>query len=512
MYAAIVDVIKQDKLKYYNIVEWDIVNKQISNCRTYKGILSDELIATMTHSKNLNLVNGLVVKGKTGYEIKGKEASLDRFSGNIKPYTILARIETNEGKLLGFVVASSNGDVRNIRNKELLEMCESINSKGGTPLQNAMYMSGVKNNKGTGVKGPYIKAYKNIEFPIVVVNMNKGKKRTVEKVKMETIPENKKKENIQKMSELFTDEQLVELKQAKEAGVNIKVIANPKFSPEQMHIIWETEAEGLPGKLFAYPEIPEGNMELYKDDLENGLDISNRINPKFNIGQLMQLSLAEESGFRMDRVCGPEVSAREMRELRTRTEGKLWSHLNISVNGEWKSVKNKNYKGIDKAEADKTSVKNKDKLSIDSIMNETATFDIQASEIDGLMKQVKSKMDSFGLQDYNDNLDKRCKESIEAVMNGEATPEQRELVGVMKQARIVVHKVMTYAIKLETKGDGVLANKIYEAVANNNIFPVSVIMFDEQLACGDPEEIKKSNMLWNRVNLHFNELGNKDAE
>ena len=87
-----------------------------------------------------------------------------------------------------------------------------------------------------------------------------------------------------------------------------------------MHIIWETEAEGLPGKLFAYPEIPEGNMELYKDDLENGLDISNRINPKFNIGQLMQLSLAEESGFRMDRVCGPEVSAREMRELRTRRQ------------------------------------------------------------------------------------------------------------------------------------------------------------------------------------------------
>lgn len=271
-----------------------------------------------------NKTNWLNIKLENN-EIKGSSGSLTRFEDNEhKPYVIISQITDGHDKTLGYKVADYNGNVTNIVLKEMLAYGNRMTKANKIPVQNAIFVP------ADGDKREHYKSYPNCRFIIEVLKVNKNKYAENKRV---AIKQNEKK--LSRLEEIYTKEQIIELKTGKANGVDIRIFANPALSPKQMNILRRGLERGLNVKPLAFPEFNEMSMRYYIEDLANGMDIKKYLNPQYNIEQISELSLAVEQGLDISKMANPKNSANTMAEIRERLENNIWHDELVKKDGSW---------------------------------------------------------------------------------------------------------------------------------------------------------------------------------
>ena len=236
---------------------------------------------------------------------------------------------TNEDDVLGYRIADKDGAVKRISLVDAIKIGVKYSQNGYTPFANAILV------QAAGRK-PHYKSYVAEGFPTERIPVN----RTTPKAKPAVIPkpsspeakavkqmDNKEASN--KLSDIFSPEQLKELRACKVAGVNPRVIANPKLSAMQMRVVWLTEKEGYKGRVFADPAYPVENMEFLRCELETKTDIRSMLNPKFNIDQLYALSYAYVMGANMTKIADPSIPAKKMDQMVDDECQKIWRDFKV---------------------------------------------------------------------------------------------------------------------------------------------------------------------------------------
>ncbi|MBO5390018.1 MAG: hypothetical protein J6A59_18130 [Lachnospiraceae bacterium] len=269
--------------------------------------------------------NWLNIKIENG-KIKGSSGSLSRFEDDKhKPFVIISQLVNNDNKILGYKVASYDGTVKNIHIKEMLAYGNRITKMGCIPVQNAIFVPADEDKK------EHFKSYPNCPFIIELIPSHKNKNAEAKRVSLQ-----KNEKTLSKLEEIYSREQLVQLKLGKEHGVDIRVYANPALKPNQMTVLREGLEKKLNVKLFAFPEYDYYVMRYYEDCLENNIDIRQFLSPKYNIGQISELSLAVEMGLDIRKMCNPKLKADEMAEIRERLERNIWKDELVKKDGSWK--------------------------------------------------------------------------------------------------------------------------------------------------------------------------------
>lgn len=270
--------------------------------------------------KHNGLAQNISLVGSTG--LKGTQGGLDRYdvAKNKKVIVILGEVRNinKPDELLGYRVATSDGKVERQLASNVIKYCVSVSQNNGVPIANAQFVR-------TKDKKPFLRSYMASGFPVEYIAVNRQNTHS----KKADINTKQATKAVNKLEELFSKEQIAELKQAKVSGVDIRVIANNKLSPKQMHIIWECEAESLPGRLFADPAYSLDSMEFFRAELETGADISHMLNPKYSTGQLFELSLGYEQGVDISKYANPKNSVEVMRKTRESMANKVWKEFKI---------------------------------------------------------------------------------------------------------------------------------------------------------------------------------------
>lgn len=260
-----------------------------------------------------------------GEEIKGSSGALSRFEDTKhKPCVILSQLVSADGRLLGYKVASYDGSVKNIPIKEMLAYGNRITKNGGVPVQNAIFVP------ADGDKREYFKNYPGCQFLTEMLQNNKNKHTEQKRVQLQ-----RNEKTLSRLEEIYNKAQLKELKAGKQAGVDIRIYANPALSAEQMHELLKGLQSKVNVKPIAHPEFDVMPMRYYIDCLKNGVDIRGFLNPKYDIGQISELSLAFELGLDISKMSNPKLKANEMAEIRERLERNIWKDELVKKDGTW---------------------------------------------------------------------------------------------------------------------------------------------------------------------------------
>lgn len=263
-------------------------------------------------------------------KISGRRAALSRFDsdptkGN-HPFVIISKIVTEDERLIGYKVGTYDGKVKNISLQEMIGYCLRTTKANLIPIQNCIF---VPEDKTSGKKA-HIKEYPNCPLITEIKVVGKNKHTQTNRVQ---VKENEKK--LVKASEIFTPEQMKVLAKGKQAGVDIRVYANPKLTPEQMEALLDGLGKGVNVRPFTSPEYTAQAMQFYVYDLTSGLDIRKYLSPKYSLEQLFQLSLATTLGLDINKVSNPKLKANEMAEIIERLKAKIWKDELVKKDGSW---------------------------------------------------------------------------------------------------------------------------------------------------------------------------------
>lgn len=284
----------------------------------------DDLVNSLNRTKYINVC----IENNS---IKGQAGSLDRFKidsskCNMRPVVILSELITSDGRTVGYKIVTYNGEVKNIILKELIAYCNRVTKSGGVPIQNAIFTP-----ETDGVKA-HIKSYPHITFFKETLQTNKNK--YAEQTKTSTAKNNKA---LTKLEEVFSKEQIAELRAGKQDGVEIKIYANPALTPKQMRVLRKGLKQGVNVRPIAIPEYKPECMTFYIADLANGCDIRSYLSPKYSLYQLSELSLAAEAGLDISKIGNPKLTPTEMQEMRERMQSSLYKNIEVANDGSWKS-------------------------------------------------------------------------------------------------------------------------------------------------------------------------------
>lgn len=287
-----------------------------------KVVTGEQLIPELNGNK-INFLNIELKQTDKGLDIVGKTGSLERFhNGRNKPFVIISKIETTDGMTVGYKFADYDGHVKNCTSKELLAYCHKITREGGIPLQNAIYRGADNTNINE-----YIAPYVDNQF---FTDLIQRKKPTVKK------EEHKEETKTQSLKDIYTKEQLQQLKLAKEHGVNLKLIQNPKLSAEQMKVLRLGAEHGIRGiEKINNPGIGVMSMRVYLEDLKYGIDVAPYVMPGLSPEQIGVISLAYTNGCDLESLLDPSISPLEMEERRLRLENKIFFEYKVNTDKTW---------------------------------------------------------------------------------------------------------------------------------------------------------------------------------
>lgn len=256
------------------------------------------------------------------------DGSIKRYMSkpNKEESVILSEIrnkDTNE--LLGYRLARMyNGGCKIVKEplSTVLGRCLEFRKHNTYYTSNGVYVPAIIDG-GKIAKKAFIKSYKSEGFLIEYIHVVRHN----EDANAARInPANRRNiENKSKLTDIFTKDQIMELKLAKNAGVDVRVIANPKLSPKQMRIIWKTEAEKLPGRKFADPKYSVEQMDFYSVELETGGKIDYMLDPRYSVDQLYQLSMAYNQGLDLSQLLNPKLSPEKMSRIIGDLQSATWN-------------------------------------------------------------------------------------------------------------------------------------------------------------------------------------------
>ena len=157
--------------------------------------------------------------------------------------------------------------------------------------------------------------------------------------KREEVNTKKNSEALKKLEEIFSKEQIEQLKLGKRQGMNIKKIANPKLSAQQMKALRGIESCGHDCKVFADPRYSVEALMLIKAEAKYHGDLSCMMNPEYSAEQLAILSIANDDGIDIKKLGGPKVNVEEMQERLVRLQMETWKQLDVRSMGKEKNAR-----------------------------------------------------------------------------------------------------------------------------------------------------------------------------
>ena len=98
-------------------------------------------------------------------------------------------------------------------------------------------------------------------------------RKTETKTAVNRVPLQRNEKTLNKLDEIYTPEQIAELREGKKNGVEIRVYANPALSAQQMRALRKGLQKGINVKPFASVEYSPESMRWYISDREAGIDI-----------------------------------------------------------------------------------------------------------------------------------------------------------------------------------------------------------------------------------------------
>lgn len=252
-------------------------------------------------------------------KIVGTAGALSRFSDKEIQLVVLEEIRNSAGRTLGYKVAQRDGEIFNIKLEDILKFAEREIGKGNTPLINAIFAR--REDTGTA----FIKGYPNKPIKVYTIPNKVNKYAEAEKQRIQAMEESKCTDNREeKLREIYTEEQLEQIRLGEKQGLRVAVYANPKLSAEQMKALRQGMAQGVNVSRLAYNEYGVEEMKFYICELLCKTDISAYLSPEYNVGQLLVLSNACERGISLELLSNPKMTAQEMQEVAERIEKEIW--------------------------------------------------------------------------------------------------------------------------------------------------------------------------------------------
>ncbi len=307
--------------KQYRIITFKMTEN--TSAWKYERRIVDENTLINVINMGGKIINAeLDAKGR----LKGEPASFSRFEKS--QLVIISELVNDNNIVVGYKVARSDGSVRNIKLAELVAYGFRCEQNGLIPVQNAIFVADSKDKK------PHYKAYKEGQFIVEKLPSNSKVKFNN---KLEKAPEKEKTiDKAQYVRDIYTDEQLKELKAGKDNGIDFRIYSNPALSAEQMHVLRGGLEQGLNVKPYAYPEYDINAMKYYIDEQSEGFNISTILSPEYTIEQLSELTLALEDGLDVMQMNDPSKTAEEMAEIRLRLELGIYKEMDIKKHSSWK--------------------------------------------------------------------------------------------------------------------------------------------------------------------------------
>lgn len=306
VYRALISSLEQIGDRQY---KWKIQTKLFAESELIKSILKG------AEWSNVAVSNGKVI---------GSSGDLKRFKSANKPYVILSQIVNSSGRIIGYKIARYDGIVKNIPVKQLIGYGARITKQNQVPIQNAMYVS--EQNEAAA----HFRAYPGKQF-IEELYITK-KSADTDKRRVNTA---KNEKNLHKLEDIYTTEQIKQLKAGKKNGVDIRIYANPALSAQQMEMLRKGLEKKVNVKPFAFPEYTVDAMKYYTLELMTGMDIRQYLHPKYSIAKIAELSIAADEGLDMSKLTDPELSVRQVQERRIRLENGVFHDEDVNMEGSW---------------------------------------------------------------------------------------------------------------------------------------------------------------------------------
>lgn len=240
------------------------------------------------------------------------QGSFDRLSvkDGTTPHIVVQELATSVGTIVGYRLLNPQTNMIFALKKE--DIIKRQSSSSVPLLQNGI------------IRGNKINCYSHSKFPRFIIGT-----RTRTAVRRPKVVDEKKVQAAKNNDFLsqFSPEQRRELSKAKSNDIDIRLIANPNLSSEQMRVLWISKKNGAYSEYFAKPEYSVDVMKFYADRLvtqqmvKECADLLAR--PSYSVDKLSELYLAVCEGIDYSSFLDAD-NAEEMYVQRERLREDLW--------------------------------------------------------------------------------------------------------------------------------------------------------------------------------------------
>lgn len=280
--------------------------------------MSEVELLNILKTQSLQFIN---VQAKDG-RVVGRGGSLQRFQkvGNVQ--IVIGVMTTNKvtNNTIGYRVVFRDGTIKAIKLSDIITYCNNASSKGIVPFQNAMFVEG-KNSQSQ-----FLRSFTEGDFIIENHIYNTRQKSAVDNSQVPKDIEKKvRKRNI---TDIYTKEQVKELRLGRNKMLPIRIYANPKLSAEQMRALRMALEKGINPQRYASPEIEPIKMRFFTFQLSKRNRINEYLNPEFSYPQLIRLASAVEMGLNIKTLLNPKLQVAEMDDEIVHLELETYNTIN----------------------------------------------------------------------------------------------------------------------------------------------------------------------------------------
>lgn len=119
----------------------------------------------------------------------------------------------------------------------------------------------------------------------------------------------------------FNEGQLEIIREGLESGVDVSIYADPKFNRGQMNEIRQGLEDGLDVSIYAHPEFDWEQMYEILEGLRDGLDVSIYAYPKFDWAQMYEIRKGLRDGLDVSIYADPKFNWKQMQKIRLDASG-----------------------------------------------------------------------------------------------------------------------------------------------------------------------------------------------
>lgn len=113
----------------------------------------------------------------------------------------------------------------------------------------------------------------------------------------------------------YNADAMEQIRRGLESGVDVSIYADLKFDADQMKQIREGLEEGLDVSVYADPKFDKDQMTWIYFGLRNGLDVSIYADPKFDYSQMIRLYEGLEAGIDMGEYADPTLTSHQLEDI-----------------------------------------------------------------------------------------------------------------------------------------------------------------------------------------------------